>query len=380
MTAPTRFQLGKKDPKGAPSLKAAKYFNLAALANFPAVDYGAHIDWSGTLNGNGAAGDCVACQTANARTVTTGVLTGTPSYPTQDQVWSIYQTQNKNFDPNGSSDTNGPGSNDDQGMDLQTLWEFLVKNPNYAGIGTLVGFAQLDHTNLQELRNAVSLGGSVALGVQVAEAQQQQFPNTWDYVEGSPIEGGHAILAVGHEDTTANELRIITWAAELALTEAFISHQVDEAWLLIWEDDLGSERFVAGMDLATFAADYTAITGRTFPAVVPDPTPQPDPVPVPPEPTPDPDPTPVPPVTPPVPDPVPPVPDPDPVPPVPDPDPTPPVDEATALFARQLKRWLKHFPNLSNTRRIRHEAETWLSSGALSDDGAYPAVEESDPE
>jgi hypothetical protein len=40
---------------------------------------------------------------------------------------------------------------------------------------------------------------------------------------------------------------------------------------------LGTKAFQEGVDLAKLAADYQAITGRTFPAPVPGPTPTPTP-------------------------------------------------------------------------------------------------------
>lgn len=278
MTNPVTLKYGKRDPKRAPALQFARYDNTAAIQNFPPVDYLPRVDWSPTMNGNDRAGDCVACAWANTRSLAS-TLTGAVEYPTQDMVWAIYKTQNPDFDPNGSEDGDGPGSSHDGGMDEQTLLEYLVKNGGPDG-KKLLGFAQIDHTNLQELRNAISLGGTVMLGVQVAAAQQQQFPGVWDYDASSPIEGGHAIIAGGHNDAQARDIDAACWASEFGTTDAFLSHQLDEAWLLIWEEDAGSERFITGMDLATFASDFTAITGAQFPVPV-TPSPQPGPAPAP---------------------------------------------------------------------------------------------------
>lgn len=275
------LKYGKRDPKRAPALQFARYDRTAALADFPPVDYLGRVDWSPTMNGNDKAGDCVACAWANTRALVTTVLAGATEYPTQDMVWTIYKTQNPSFDPNGTQDGNGPGSSADNGMDEQTLLEYLVKNPGPDG-KKLLGFAQIDHTNLQELKNAISLGGTVMLGVQVAAAQQSQFPNVWDWVASSPIEGGHAIIAGGHADVASDDVKAACWASEFGTTDAFLTHQLDEAWLLIWEEDAGSDRFITGMDLATFASDFTALTGAQFPVTVtPNPTPGPAPTPTP---------------------------------------------------------------------------------------------------
>ena len=63
---------------------------------------------------------------ANVRRLVTKVLGGTENYPSIDEVWAVYKTQNPDFDPNGTADTNGPGSQADNGMDIQTLLEYLV--------------------------------------------------------------------------------------------------------------------------------------------------------------------------------------------------------------------------------------------------------------
>ena len=78
--------------------------------------------------GNDAAGDCVAVTWANQRALVTTALARSTSYPTQDEVWTFYRTQNPNFDPTGTKDTNGPGSSADNGMDIQTALEYLVHN------------------------------------------------------------------------------------------------------------------------------------------------------------------------------------------------------------------------------------------------------------
>ena len=61
-------------------------------------------------------------------------LGGTEYYPSQDEVWAVYKTQNPGFDPNGTADTNGPGAQADQGMDIQTLLEYLVSTPGPDGV------------------------------------------------------------------------------------------------------------------------------------------------------------------------------------------------------------------------------------------------------
>ena len=52
---------------------------------------------------------------------------------------------------------------------------------------------------------------------------------------------------------------------ETSFTDNFWANGVEESWVVIWPEHLGSKEFLAGVDLAAFAADYTAITGQPFP-------------------------------------------------------------------------------------------------------------------
>ena len=212
---------------------------------------------------------------ANTRRLVTTTL-GIPYYWTLAQTMAFYDTQN----PGGS----------DNGMDIQTALEDLVSVGGPDGVKAL-GFAAVDFTNEAEVQAAIAIFGSVWIGFNVQQANEQQFSAglPFDYVPGSRIVGGHSVLVGGYGTPGAGALggdeRFITWAAETSFTDAFWSREVGECWAVIWPEHLGSRAFLAGVDLAQFAADYTAITGKPFPAPVPPaptPTPTPTPTPVPP--------------------------------------------------------------------------------------------------
>jgi hypothetical protein len=287
--------MGRRPPKNAKALHVGDFLRTGAQPVFPIVDNLSSISWAGTMLGNDSFGDCVGVLLANGVRLFSRYLGSTQLNATLAEVVAIYKTQNPGFDQN--SQTHGPDSPDDGGMDIQTVLEYWIKNGITIG-GVKVkayGFAKLDVTNLPQLRAACSVFGGLMLGVNVASAQQTQFPSQpWDYVKGSPIEGGHAILGGGHQDKTKDEIRFVCWAAEDTLTDAFIQKQLEEAWVVITEFHLNSKEFIAAMDMPAFAAAYTTITGQPFPvAVTPAPVPTPVPTPTP-TPTPAPVPTPVP--------------------------------------------------------------------------------------
>lgn len=236
--------------------------------------------------GNDAAGDCVAVTWANVRRLVTSTLTATPSYPSQDQVWAVYRTQNPQFDPAGDPSVDGPGSPADGGMDVQTLLEDLVASGGPDGVKA-VAFAAVDPKDPVEVQAAIAIFGYVWTGVTVAQNNQQEFGagQPWDYDPSSPVDGGHSVVTGGYGGIGAGALagdeKFITWAAETSFTDAFWANSVDECWVVIWPEHLGSREFFQGVDLAALAADYQAITGRVLPVPAPQPKPAPAPQPPP---------------------------------------------------------------------------------------------------
>lgn len=289
----TMFATGKRPPKNAKALMLSRYHTVAS-ETYPDVDYSTeYADWQITLDGNGEAGDCVPCGTLNTRRLDSAVLDGVPAVFDIAKAWQLYETQNEGFDPNGTAETNGPGSSFDQGMDIQTLLEWLLTDAGNVMDKRLVGFVKVTHTDMQEICAGISLGGSLMVGGTVTDTQQTEFPGTWTWDPKGKNPGGHCFLLTGHRMVNGKRVyKGVCWAAAFDITEEFLVNALDEAWLLIWEDMLDSVEFMAQMDVATFAADVSSATGEPFPVAVtpvdpPAPAPVDPPAPVPaPEPTP----------------------------------------------------------------------------------------------
>lgn len=275
----TPGKYGRRPPKRARALQLGNYLTGIVPAVPAAEDYLAALNGGWQMLGNDQAGDCVAVTWANIRRLVTATLTTTPDYPPQDQVWQVYQTQNPGFDPNGGAAT-GPGSSHDNGMDIQTLLEYLVKTGGPDGVKAL-GFASVDYTNITEVKAAIALFGYVWTGVAVREVNMNEFSadQPWDYNPDSPVDGGHSIVTGGYgpsgSGARGGDERFITWAEETSFTDRFWQHQVEEAWVVIWPEHLGSQEFLAGVNMEQLATDYTEITGKPFPASVTPPKPAP---------------------------------------------------------------------------------------------------------
>jgi hypothetical protein len=195
----------------------------------------------------------------------TGVLTPVECYPTIDDVITLYKTQNPNF------------PTQDDGMDIQTCLEYLhhVGGPD----GTkAIAFARVNYSNLEEVKAALAIFGGLWIGIYVQRANMTDFSKgqPWDYVSGSPNEGGHSVLGGGYMSVPSNDVRFITWAQETGFTDNFWGKQVEEAWVVIWPEQLGSTQFREGIELDKLAAVYKQLTGSDL-LITPTPVPTPQP-------------------------------------------------------------------------------------------------------
>lgn len=267
-----RKAYGRRPPKNAPALQLGRLLTGVVPEHPVAADYLSSIGgWQ--MLGNDQYGDCVAVALGNIRKVTTAVLGDKAYEPTLADCLAFYKTQNPRF------------PSEDNGMVEQTALETLHQDgaKYYDGVAPLA-FAKVDVTNEAELDAAVAIFGCLLLGIDVTYANEDQFDagQPWDYDSSSPNAGGHAVVEGGYnEGKRTGEFE--TWAVVTTYTDAFRQHQLEEAWVVIWPEHLGSKAFLEGVDLAQLAADYKALTGKDFPAVTPpSPTPTPTPTPTPP--------------------------------------------------------------------------------------------------
>ncbi|MFZ1043943.1 MAG: hypothetical protein WCA79_17475 [Anaerolineales bacterium] len=252
-------KFGRNPPKSAPALELASFLTGVVPAHPASEDYLSRLkNWQ--MLGNDQYGDCVAVTWANMRRLVTATLT-TEYYPTMNQVIALYKTQNPNF------------PTQDQGMDIQTCLEYLHNTGGPDGT-KVVAFAKVDFTNLDEVKAALAIFGCVWLGINVQQANVDQFASgqPWAYVSGSPVNGGHSVISGGYSTNPADDVRFVTWAQETGFTDNFWSKQVEEAWAVIWPEQLGTTEFEQGVNLAQLAADYQALTGKVLQTT---PTPQP---------------------------------------------------------------------------------------------------------
>jgi hypothetical protein len=268
-------RLGRRKPKNAPALRLASFLTGRVPAHPAAADHFAKVtDWG--LWQNDTYGDCGPVSFFNLRKLVTVYATGEEVQPTQDDVFRLYKLVNPTFDPD---DPGGPG---DAGVDMQTMLELALKH-EVCGPGVMLGFAKVDVSNPDEVRAATSIFGGVLHGVDLETAQQDQTDaGLWDYKRSGEW-GGHAVLSGRYTDpsgTAQDRTAVVTWAEVVDCTDAFEQHQLEECWVVIFQEHLDHPAFQEGVDVTALASAYESLTGRPFPGQ-PSPEPEPSPEPAP---------------------------------------------------------------------------------------------------
>lgn len=259
--------------------------------------------------------NCVAVTWANLRRIMTR-LVGFEAYPELTQVLDLYRTQNPDF------------PTDDGGMVIQDCLDHLRKEGGPDGVHA-VAFAKVDHTNPDEVKAAIAIFGAVWVGVNVQQANMDQFDRMqpWDYVDGSPDDGGHSVLVGGYDgDGQGGDERFITWATETAFTDGYWGRQVEEAWVVVWPEHLGTAQFLQGVDQTALAEAFQSLTGQALPGNGDGP------------------------VTPPAPEP---------------PSPGPAVDDADRALAGAVTDWVQNHRHSGEAADVSQALRLWLRSKAL---------------
>lgn len=270
-----QFRLGKRKPDPSkPRLRLASLLTgVPPQAPVAAEHFSQVNDWG--LYTNNEFGVCGPTSLANSRKLVTKYLADTEENPALDAVYDLYRRSgNPNFDP-----TSG---NDDNGVILQDMLSQAVKG----GLGGVkpLAFADVDHTNIDEMMTAIAIFGFLIIGVDLETAQQAQTNHAlWDYSKSGEW-GGHAILGGRYNNpdgTLSDRIGVITWAQVVDMTHNFIDQQLDEAWVVIWPEHFKSRAFLEGVDTTALAESYKALTGRTLPVPTPVTPPEPAPQPTP---------------------------------------------------------------------------------------------------
>lgn len=212
------LKLGKLAPKANyKTLRLRNYLHSNAPAIPATQAWDAKFNaW--TMDGNDVYGDCCFAAVAHMLSLWTAT-TGKMVKPTEAQVLKMYSAVT-GFNPKTGANDNGAAISD-----VMNYWQ----THGLAG-HKIDGWAQIDHTNLQEVKTAIYLFGCVNPGLQVPQSAMDQFGNgePWTVVsDDGGILGGHSVPAFSY---SPNGGTVSTWGAKEGFSWNFWMTYVDECY------------------------------------------------------------------------------------------------------------------------------------------------------
>ena len=120
------------------------------------------------------------------------------------------------------------------------------------------GYAPVNVHDLKGFHQAVAFYGAAYLGVALPESAQEQFAadQPWTVVPGSPIAGGHCIVAVGYDQ---HYVQIITWGKVVNVSYPWLATYMSECWAILPHQFESAGKDGAGIDLKSLQADLAKL-------------------------------------------------------------------------------------------------------------------------
>jgi len=232
------------------------------------------------MDGNDQYGDCVIADCAHQEMLRTANA-GTIWIPTQLEVLAFYaQQQGYVGDPSNLAAIEGYLQNNDNACDELTVIQYLQQT-GWLG-RKLDGHANLNPTQLDQVKWAVCIFGASRLGLNLPDSAMQQFGNgPWVPATNAKLDGGHDVPVVKYD---GQYFYVVTWGALQPVDPSFFAAKyadgtpyLEEAHVelaLDWVNAAGTAP--NNLDLAQLMADLSSVTDVTPPAP-PQPNPPPGP-------------------------------------------------------------------------------------------------------
>ncbi len=207
------YKFGRKHPTQA-KLKLHRYLGPALPPAPPMVDWtlAMSADW-GVMK-NDSLGDCTCAAMGHAVQVIStngdGLIT-----PSDDEIVNMYRASG--YDPGDP--------NSDQGWTETAAMQFMCDR-GLAGV-KIDAFADVDQTNLDQVKQAIYLFGGCYIGVMITQQDMDDFQanRAWESLDVSSPLGGHALWVPSYDDTG---ITVITWGKAQNATWGWFQAHCDE--------------------------------------------------------------------------------------------------------------------------------------------------------
>jgi hypothetical protein len=248
----------------APSLKLARYLDMAALPPVPlSTDYRSKSEpFLHNILGNDQLGDCTAAGAFHLSANMLGAADNAIGYTAADAI--AFYSASTGYVP-GESWT-------DQGGNVPDVLNYWVQH-GLMGDGShkAAGWVTLDPTNKRELQVSVDYFGGCYLGLCLPDAWEPQsgFGDgfTWDVAGDPDPSNGHCIVAIDYLTgglivDTWGDLGLLTWAAVAKYCSASAGGEICG---VVSHDALSqiSGKSPTGLNGQQFVADFDSFFGAT---------------------------------------------------------------------------------------------------------------------
>lgn len=221
-------------PSPPPSAEPPSFSDWNMFANGP--------DDSCTVPG-APFGDCVMAGAAHL------IMASNSQVHREDPVPSSNDVANQYLTLTGGVDS---GLNE---SDALAFW----RSQGLFGDNRISAYVPVDPNQIPHVHASIAFYGTCFLGVQVPASAQDQFANEepWTVVPGSPIEGGHCIVAVGYDQQW---LYCVSWGRVVPVSWPWVQAYCDEGWCVISQEVAEAGAGPGGLlNLAALQKDLDAL-------------------------------------------------------------------------------------------------------------------------
>lgn len=120
-------------------------------------------------------------------------------------------------------------------------------------------YVRIDAQDWDQLMQACYVFSAVGIGFDFPESAWDQFDTgmPWDVVPGSRVDGGHYVPVMGR--SSLGVAGAVTWGKRQGMTRAFYETYNDEAWAIIYPEELRNGVNERGLDLTALTRALAAI-------------------------------------------------------------------------------------------------------------------------
>lgn len=220
----------------------------------------ASVDWTKGITSfgfmlNDQLGDCTCAAVGHALQIWTANASSEETIPDAD-VLKLYE---------GACGYNPNDPSTDQGGVEQEVLQYCMNRGIPLANGTvdkILGYVEADPRIMNEVKVTVDQFGVSYIGIQVPQSIYDDNYNVlpvWDYVPGSPILGGHAVVIPKYDP---EGFTIISWGSLYRMTWSFFEAYCDESYAIADKNWINSQgKTPLGLTLSQLGSMMNGLRG-----------------------------------------------------------------------------------------------------------------------